>query len=57
MGEWTSARLDLSYQTASRLSQIATPKMKRSTGRWQRDGGGWDRAAGLVKLRHTGICE
>ena len=23
MGEWTSARLDLSYQTASRLSQIA----------------------------------
>ena len=55
MGEWTSARLDLSYQTASRLSQIAhaaDEEVDRAMeeGRW-----GLDRAAALIKLRQSGI--
>ena len=57
MGEWTSARLDLSHQTASRLTQIAHAEDEEvdramGEGRW-----GLDRAAVLVKLRHTAISE
>ncbi|HKY49440.1 MAG TPA: hypothetical protein VJQ79_15810, partial [Acidimicrobiia bacterium] len=55
MGDWTSARLDLSRQTATRLTQLAQaedPQIDRAMteGRW-----GLDRAAALVKLRHSGL--
>jgi hypothetical protein len=57
MGDWTSAQLDLSRQTASRLTQIAHAQdseidQAMRNGRW-----GLDRAAALVKLRHTGISQ
>src|SRR5688500_14244029 len=57
MGDWTSAQLDLSRQTASRLTQIAhaqDPEIDQAmrSGRW-----GLDRAAALVKLRHTAITQ
>lgn len=56
LGDWTSARLDLSYQTASRLSQLAhaaDPEIDgaMAEGRW-----GLDRAAALVKLRQAGLA-
>ncbi len=55
MGDWTSAQLDVSYQTASRLTQLAhhpDPEIDRAMaeGRW-----GLDRAAALTKLRTAGI--
>ena len=55
MGDWTSARLDLSRQTASRLTQLAhtqDPEIDQAMteGRW-----GLDRAAALVKLRQAGL--
>jgi hypothetical protein len=55
MGDWTSARLDLSQQTSNRLTQLAhanDPEIDQamSEGRW-----GLDRAAALVKLRHAGL--
>ena len=55
MGDWTSARLDLSRQTANRLTQLAHADdpvidSAMSEGRW-----GLDRAAALVKLRQTGL--
>ncbi len=55
MGDWTSARLDVSSQTASRLTQIAhhpDSEIDRAMaeGRW-----GLDRAAALTKLRTAGI--
>src|SRR5688500_16719684 len=57
MGDWTSAQFDLSRQTASRLTQIADAHDQEvdqamRSGRW-----GLDRAAALVKLRHTAITE
>ena len=57
MGDWTSAQLDLSRQTASRLTQIAhtaDPEIDQAmaAGRW-----GLDRAAALVKLRHSDISQ
>jgi hypothetical protein len=55
MGDWTSAHLDLSHQTSSRLTQLAhasDPEIDQAMreGRW-----GLDRAAALVKLRSTGL--
>ena len=55
MGDWTSARLDLSQQTSSRLTQLAhTADVEidaaMAEGRW-----GLDRAAALIKLRHAGL--
>ena len=55
MGDWTSARLDLSRQTATRLTQLAhahDPEIDRAMvdGKW-----GLDRAAALVKLRQAGL--
>ena len=55
MGDWTSAQLDVSSQTASRLTQIAhhpDPEIDgaMAEGRW-----GLDRAAALCKLRTVGI--
>jgi hypothetical protein len=55
MGDWTSARLDLSRQASSRLTQLADandPEIDQAMaeGRW-----GLDRAAALVKLRHAGL--
>jgi hypothetical protein len=56
MGDWTSASLDLSLQTAIRLTQIAKahdPEIDEamSAGIW-----GLDRSAALVKLRAAGIA-
>jgi hypothetical protein len=55
MGDWTSASLDLSHQTANRLTQIAKahdPEIDdaMTAGIW-----GLDRSAALVKLRAAGI--
>ena len=55
MGDWTSAQLDLSHQTATRLTQIAHASdseidQAMTEGRW-----GLDRAAALVKLRQAGL--
>jgi hypothetical protein len=55
MGDWTSARLDLSQQTSTRLTQLAHAHdgeidQAMSEGKW-----GLDRAAALVKLRHAGL--
>jgi hypothetical protein len=55
MGDWTSARLDLSRQTSNRLTQLADANdgeidQAMGEGRW-----GLDRAAALVKLRHAGL--
>ena len=55
MGDWTSAQLDVSRQTAGRLTQLAhTPdpeiEQAMAEGRW-----GLDRAAALAKLRQAGI--
>ena len=55
MGDWTSAQLDVSSQTAGRLTQIAHhqhPEIDEAMaqGRW-----GLDRAAALTKLRTAGI--
>ncbi|HUP15939.1 MAG TPA: HNH endonuclease signature motif containing protein, partial [Acidimicrobiia bacterium] len=55
MGDWTSARLDLSQQTSSRLTQLAHAAdgeidQAMVEGRW-----GLDRAAALVKLRQAGL--
>jgi len=57
MGDWASAHLDLSHQTASRLSQLARaadPAIEQAMaeGKW-----GLDRAAALVKLRTAGITQ
>ncbi len=55
MGDWTSAQLDVSSQTAGRLTQLAhhpDSEIDRAMaeGRW-----GLDRAAALAKLRTAGI--
>ena len=56
MGDWTSAQLDVSSQTAGRLTQIAhhqdseIDQAMAEGGRW-----GLDRAAALAKLRTAGI--
>ncbi len=55
MGDWTSARLDVSSQTAGRLTQLAHHQDSEidramAEGRW-----GLDRAAALTKLRTAGI--
>ena len=55
MGDWASAHLDVSRQTASRLTQLAhhpDPEIETAMagGKW-----GLDRAAALTKLRHAGI--
>ncbi len=55
MGDWTSARLDLSYQTATRLTQLAHSNdfeidQAMAQGKW-----GLDRAAALTKLRSAGL--
>ncbi len=55
MGDWTAAQLDVSRQTADRLTQLAhtpDPEIEEAMaeGRW-----GLDRAAALTKLRHTDI--
>ena len=55
MGDWVSAHLDVSRQTATRLTQVAhTPDSEIESalaeGRW-----GLDRAAVLTKLRTAGI--
>ena len=55
MGDWTSARLDLSRQTSTRLTQLAhanDPQIDQAMveGKW-----GLDRAAALVKLRQAGL--
>jgi hypothetical protein len=55
MGDWTSARLDLSSQTSNRLTRLDhadDPEIDgaMTEGRW-----GLDRAAALVKLRHVGL--
>ena len=54
-GDWASARLDLSRQTAYRLTQLAHAQdgegdLAMAEGRW-----GLDRSAALVKLRQVGI--
>ena len=55
MGDWTAAHLDVSRQTATRLTQLAhhpDPEIETAMaeGRW-----GLDRAAALTKLRTAGI--
>ena len=55
MGDWASARLDVSRQTATRLTQLAhhpDPEIEQAMaeGRF-----GLDRAAALTKLRQAGI--
>ena len=55
MGDWTSAQLDVSSQTATRLTQLAHHPdseidQAMAEGRW-----GLDRAAALAKLRTVGI--
>ncbi len=55
MGDWTSAQLDVSSQTAGRLTQLAHHPdseidQAMAEGRW-----GLDRAAALTKLRTAGI--
>src|SRR5688572_30636224 len=55
MGDWASAHLDVSRQTATRLTQLAhhsDPEIEQAMaeGRW-----GLDRAAVLTKLRNAGI--
>ena len=55
MGDWAAAHLDVSRQTATRLTQLAhTPDPEIETamaeGTW-----GLDRAAALTKLRAAGI--
>jgi hypothetical protein len=55
MGDWTSAHLDVSHQTASRLSLLARAndaeiETNLATGVW-----GLDRAAALIKLRTADV--
>lgn len=55
MGDWASAHLDVSRQTATRLTQLAhhpDPEIETAMaeGKW-----GLDRAAALTKLRTAGI--
>ncbi len=57
LGDWTAAQLDVSHQTASRLTQLATAADteidgEMAAGRW-----GLDRAAILAKLRTVGLPE
>ena len=55
MGDWAAAHLDVSRQTATRLTQVAhtpDPEIEQAMreGKW-----GLDRAAALTKLRSAGI--
>ena len=55
MGDWAAAHLDVSRQTATRLTQLAHHpdseiEQAMAEGRW-----GLDRAAALTKLRNAGI--
>jgi hypothetical protein len=55
MGDWTSARLDLSRQTSNRLTQLAHAQDPEIDGAMVEGKWGLDRAAALVKLRHAGL--
>jgi hypothetical protein len=55
MGDWTSARLDLSQQTSNRLTQLAHANDPEIDGAMGEGKWGLDRAAALVKLRHAGL--
>ncbi len=55
MGDWTSAQLDVSSQTAGRLTQIAHHPDSEIDGAMAEGRWGLDRAAALTKLRTVGI--